>query len=125
MGVTMSSRADGRVTTARARLAARLATHGWGGWALRLALAAIYLVGWSLLSQIHLQTTDLERFYIPAALVAQHGRPLYIYSSSHLRDYPLANGPLSIAPLVGALALAGWVGWLRSMALTRLVVVAV
>jgi hypothetical protein len=121
----MSSQADGPADAARAWLAARLATHSGGGWALRLALAAIYLVGWSLLSQIHLQTTDLERFYIPAALVAQHGRPLFIYSSSHLHDYPLANGPLSVAPLVGALALAGWLGWLRSMALTRLVVVAV
>lgn len=121
----MSSQAQGPANAARAWLAARLSAHGWGGWALRLALAAIYLVGWSLLSQIHIQTTDLERFYIPAALVALHGRPLFIYSSSHLRDYPLANGPLSIAPLVGALALAGWLGWLRSMALTRLVVVAV
>ncbi len=108
-----------------ARLTARLAAHTPRGWALRLALAAIYLGGWSALSQIHLQTSDLERFYIPAALVALHGRPLFIYSVSHLRDYPLANGPLSIAPLVGALALAGWLGWLRSMALTRLVIVAI
>ena len=108
-----------------ARLASRLAAHGRGGWALRLALAAVYLGGWSLLGQMHLQPTDLERFYIPAALVALHGRPLFIYSASHLSAYPLANGPLSIAPLVGALALTGWLGWLRSMALTRLVVVAV
>ena len=109
----------------RAWLTARLAAHTRAGWMLRLALAVIYLVGWSALSQIHLQTSDLERFYIPAALVALHGRPLFIYSVSHLHDYPLANGPLSIAPLVGALALAGWLGWLRSMALTRLVIVAV
>ena len=109
----------------RLRLWAGLAAHSVTGWALRLALVAIYLVGWSALSQIHLQTSDLERFYIPAALIALQGRPLFVYSSSHLRDYPLANGPLSIAPLVGALGLAGWLGWLRSMALTRLVIVAV
>lgn len=108
-----------------ARLRAGLAAHSAAGWALRLALVAIYLAGWSALSQIHLQTSDLERFYIPAALIALHGRPLFIYSGSHLRDYPLANGPLSIAPLVGALALANWLGWLRSMALTRLAVVAI
>lgn len=102
-------------------LRTRLSAHASGGWALRLALAALYILGWSALSQIHLQTSDLERFYIPAAMMALHGRPLFIYSASHLRDYPLANGPLSIAPLVAALAVAGWLGWLRSMALTRLV----
>jgi uncharacterized membrane protein len=106
-------------------LQAQFARHSRAGWTLRLALAALYILGWSALSQIHLQTSDLERFYIPAALIALHGQPLFIYSASHLRDYPLANGPLSIAPLAGALAVAGWLGWLRSMALTRLVIVMV
>jgi len=96
-----------------------------GAWALRLALAALYIGGWSFLSLIHLQPTDLDRFYIPAALVALRGRPLFIYSVSHQSAYPLANGPLSVAPLVVALAVAGWMGWLRSLALTRLVIVAV
>jgi len=108
-----------------ARSAARLAALRGGGWPLRAALAMLYVCAWSALSQIHLQPTDLERFYIPAALVALHGRPLLLYSASHLSGYPLANGPLSVAPLVGALALAGWLGWLHSMALTRLVIVAV
>ncbi|MDE3230246.1 MAG: hypothetical protein KGO05_10220, partial [Chloroflexota bacterium] len=53
------------------------------------------------------------------------GHPLDIYSLSHLQTYPLANGPLSVAPLALALAVAGWLGWLRSLALTKLVVVAV
>ena len=120
-------------TLAPARLAAWPSTRlaGWlasvkgKGWPLRLALAALYICGWSALSQIRLQPTDLERFYIPAALVALHGRPLFLYSSVHQTGYPLANGPLSVAPLVGALALASWLGWLRSMALTRLVIMAV
>lgn len=96
----------------------------WGRavWAL---LAIVYVVGWSALATIHPQPNDLTRFYIPAALVALHGRPLDIYSVSHQQTYPLANGPLSVAPLTLALALAGWLGWLRSLALTRLVVVAV
>ncbi|HET9110914.1 MAG TPA: hypothetical protein VFN78_08835 [Ktedonobacterales bacterium] len=106
-------------------LRTRLSAHSPVDWALRLALAALYILGWSALSQIHLQTSDLERFYIPAAMIALHGRPLFIYSASHLRDYPLANGPLSVAPLVAALAMAAWLGWLRSMALTRLVIVMV
>ncbi len=52
------------------------------GWALRLALAACYIGGWCAISQIHLQASDLERFYIPAALIALHGRPLFIYSAA-------------------------------------------
>ena len=96
-----------------------------GGWALRLLLAALYVGGWSALSLIHLQPTDLDRFYIPAALVALHGRPLDLYSVSHQSAYPLANGPLSVAPLVVALAVAHALGWLRSVALTRLLIVAI
>ncbi|MDE3230825.1 MAG: hypothetical protein KGO05_13180, partial [Chloroflexota bacterium] len=89
------------------------------------SLALAYIVGWSALSLIHPQPSDLDRFYIPAALVALRGHPLDIYSLSHLQTYPLANGPLSVAPLALALAVAGWLGWLRSLALTKLVVVAV
>ena len=105
-------------------LTARVGGHGVGGWALRALLVAMYVCGWSALSLIHLQPTDLDRFYIPAALVALRGNPLFIYSVSNQHDYPLANGPLSIAPLVLALGIASALGWLRSMALTRLVIVA-
>lgn len=116
--------------TIASRAAALIALRGAPGWnvralALRLVLAAIYICGWSALSLIHLQTSDLERFYIPAALVALRGQPLFIYSASHLHSYPLANGPLSIAPLVLALAIASGLGWLRSVALTRLTVMAI
>ncbi len=92
------------------------------GWWL---LAVLYVCGWSALSLIRLRPTDLERFYIPAALVALRGSPLLIYSVSHQSGYPLANGPLSIAPLVLALALAGWLGWLGNAAGVRLIVVAI
>ncbi|MGH2504669.1 MAG: hypothetical protein ACRDID_19340, partial [Ktedonobacterales bacterium] len=44
---------------------------------------------------------------------------------SHQQTYPLANGPLSLAPLALALAVAVALGWLRRLALTRLLVVAV
>lgn len=113
------SRAPGAATVVAERAPRR------GGWALRLLLAVSYVGGWSALSLIHLQPTDLDRFYIPAALVALQGRPFAIYSVSHQSAYPLANGPLSVAPLTLALAVAGWLGWLRSMALTRLVIVAI
>lgn len=115
------------VASGAGELLAWLGAQRRQGWALalRLTLVALYICGWSALSLIHLQTSDLERFYIPAALVALHGRPLFIYSASQLHGYPLANGPLSIAPLAFALAVAGSLGWLRSMALTRLTIVAV
>lgn len=90
-----------------------------------VALSIVYIVGWSALSLVHPHPSDLDAFFLPAALVALHGRPLLIYSVSHQHGYPLANGPLSVAPLVVALALATGLGWLRNVALTRFLVFAV
>lgn len=85
----------------------------------------IYVALWCAISLIHPQATDLERFYIPSALVALRGQPLLIYSAWRQTGYPLANGPLSVAPLLLALGVAQRLGWLSSLALTRMVVVAV
>ncbi|HEX8981578.1 MAG TPA: hypothetical protein VF792_02310 [Ktedonobacterales bacterium] len=92
--------------------------------AVAVALALVYVVGWSALSLVQPHPSDLDTFFLPAAFVALHGRPLFIYSVSHQHGYPLANGPLSIAPLVVALAVAAGLGWLRSVALNRFVVFA-
>lgn len=97
----------------------------WRSVASPLALALLYLLGWSALGLIHPQPSDLETYFIPAARVALDGRPLFIYSVSHQQTYPLANGPLSVGPLVVALWLAGRLGWLRSLALTKVVILAV
>lgn len=89
------------------------------------ALAIVYVVGWSALSLVHPHPSDLDTFFLPAALVAAHGQPLLIYSVSHQHGYPLANGPLSVAPLVVALGMAATLGWLRNVALTHFLVFAV
>ena len=88
-------------------------------------LAALYLLAWGLVALLPLNFTDLDAFFFAAARVAIGGHPFLIYSVRYQVVYPYANGPLSVAPMAVAAALARWVGWLDNLMLRRMLVMIV
>jgi hypothetical protein len=93
-----------------------------GGIAL---LVALYCGLWNLAARLPLNRTDLDAFFLPAARIALSGHPLDVYSVRYMGNYPNANGPLSLAPLTLASAIAAWQGWLSDMELRRVVVMTI
>ncbi|MGE5333263.1 MAG: hypothetical protein ACM3N4_01055 [Nitrososphaerota archaeon] len=88
-------------------------------------LVLLYCGLWNLAARLPLNRTDLDAFFLPAASVALSGHPLQAYSVRFLEIYPNANGPLSLAPLTLAAAIASWQGWLGDMELRRVVVMTI
>ncbi|MGZ3639466.1 MAG: hypothetical protein ACXVCX_16690 [Ktedonobacterales bacterium] len=84
-------------------------------------LIALYIGIWCFSGVQKLNITDFEAFFLPSARIALAGHPLHIYQVRFQDIYPNANGPLSIAPLTLAAALAQALGWLDNMELRRMV----
>jgi hypothetical protein len=81
------------------------------------ALVVAYVAAWVLVGLIFDTTTsDLDLFFWPSAQIAAHGHPLLVYST-RVGQYPNANGPLSLIPLTGVVAVADLLGWQDSLRL--------
>lgn len=97
--------------------------HRMPPWLMRAGvwlLIALYIGIWAFSGIQKLNVTDFEAFFLPSARIALGGHPLHIYQVRYQDVYPNANGPLSIAPLTLAAALAKALGWLDNMELRRM-----
>lgn len=95
-------------------------------WRGAMALgAAVYILFWAATAFDKVNPTDLDIFFLPAATIALHGRPLDVYTLRVGSIYPNANGPLSLIPLTFAAWLAQARGWLDDPFLRRMLVFAV
>ena len=112
----LSARVTGRITTPvrwpRARWLRIL------GVAL---LVGVYCALWNVVARFPIDRNDLDAFFVPAARIVLSGHPFDAYSLLYLDLYPNANGPLSLAPLTVATAVASWQGVLADMTLRRVV----
>jgi len=59
---------------------------------------------------------DLDLFFWPSAQIAAHGHPLLVYAV-RAGTIPNDNGPLSLIPLTGVVAVADLLGWQDSIRL--------
>lgn len=96
----------------------------WRGWRpVGVAVLVMLYCGlWNLVARLPLNPTDLDAFFVPATRIALAGHPFDVYSLRYLTTYPNANGPVSLAPLTLAVAIAQWQGWLANAVLYRVVV---
>lgn len=109
----------------RIPVAARWPRSRWlrvGGVAL---LVLLYCALWNLVARFPIDRNDLDAFFVPAARIVLNGHPFDAYSLRYLDLYPNANGPLSLAPLTLATAVASWQGVLADMTLRRVVVLTI
>lgn len=76
-----------------------------------VALIAVYIAAW-VASPLVTNTamSDLDIFFWPAAQLAVHGHPFQIYALPGLGNYPDANGPLGLVPLIPAAGIANALG---------------
>ena len=77
-----------------------------------------YVVGWAgsplVLGYGH---SDLDLFFWPSVQLAAHGHALSIYTSQAHLDYPNANGPLGLLPLIPIALVGNAMGWASQLPL--------
>jgi len=87
-------------------------------------LVGAYVTGWALSPLVMRGTrTDLDFFFWPAAQIAAHGHPLSVYSFQTAGNYPDANGPVGLLPLMPLAAIANAFGWTDSRIAAAMVAV--
>ena len=62
-------------------------------------LILLYICLWGASGLFHINPTDFDVFFLPAAKLAAAGHPFEIYRVRYQDVYPNANGPLSSVPL--------------------------
>lgn len=108
--------------SARAKSPAHWPRSRWlriGGVSL---LVVLYCALWNVVARFPIDRNDLDAFFVPSARIVLSGHPFDAYSLRYLDLYPNANGPLSLAPLSLATAVASWQGVLADMTLRRVTV---
>jgi hypothetical protein len=87
-------------------------------WFLVAGLFLAYIAAWAT-SSLLVGTTrsDLDLYFWPSAETAANGHVLQIYSAQSLTQYPNANGPLGLLPLIPIATLANHLGWANDIRL--------
>ncbi|MDP9325041.1 MAG: hypothetical protein M3O87_00705 [Candidatus Dormibacteraeota bacterium] len=79
-------------------------------------------MGWACVAFLPIPGNDVDAFFWPSAREALNGQPLQIYHPLGQAQYPNANGPLAILPLVLIGSLLRAIGAMESMYLRRAVI---